>query len=68
MDKTIKMAVSIDYVNLILTLVKIFGNSEARPIELHLGIALGFSNFPFEYQYTYLISKGRVIFDFNSFI
>ena len=50
MDRIIKMTVSIDYTKLIPTLVKIFGNSEARPIELHLGIALGFSNFPFEYH------------------
>ena len=67
MDRIIRMTVSIDDTKLIPTLVKIFGNSEARPIELHLGIALGFLNFPFEYQYTYLISKGRAIFDFNSF-
>ena len=32
MDRIIKMTVSIDYTNLILTLVKIFGNFEARPL------------------------------------
>lgn len=35
MDRIIKMTVSIDYTNLILTLVKIFGNFEARPIRLY---------------------------------
>ncbi len=46
MDIIIKMTVSIDYAKLILTLVKIFGNSGVRPRDLHEFLEVGrdFSN------------------------